>query len=164
MNSAKPILLLQACRLLLLAAVPLSLQAQSPAAPAAPAAAEAGAVKHVDATEASKLLAAHDDKVPAKTVSVIDVRTPEEFSEGHIKGAQNIDIASATFKADLAKLDRSKTYLVHCAAGGRSTRSLSILNQLGFKSIVHLDGGLNGWRKAGLPVEKSTPAPAPATK
>ena len=157
----------RACAFLLLAAAPLPASAQAPAAPpvpAAPTAPAADAVKHVEATEAAKLLAAQDAKVPAKNISVIDVRTPEEFSEGHIKGAQNIDIASPTFKADLDKLDRTKTYLVHCAAGGRSTRSLSILNQLGFKSIVHLDGGLNGWRKAGLPVEKTAPAPAPASK
>ena len=118
----------------------------------------AGAVKHVNAGEASKALA--DAKAaaatsPEKAITVIDVRTPEEFASGHIGGAQNLDIASPEFKANLAKLDRGKTYLVHCAAGGRSTRSLSILKDLGFKSLIHLDEGLNAWKAAGLPLEKS---------
>lgn len=138
--------------------------AETPAAakPAAPASAPAAAaVKHVEAPEAAKLLA-EAAKSPAKSIAVIDVRTPEEFAEGHLKGAQNVDIASPDFAKNLAKLDPSKTYLVHCAAGGRSTRSLSVLDKLGFKSIIHLDGGLNSWKKAGLPLEKPAAAPAPA--
>ena len=122
--------------------------------PAAPAAAP---VKHVTAPEAAKELAAAAQS-PEKAITVIDVRTPEEFAEGHLQGARNIDIASPDFQKNLAKLDPAKTYLVHCAAGGRSTRSLSILNKLGFKSIMHLDGGINGWKEAGLPLEKPAPA------
>jgi phage shock protein E len=138
--------------------------AETPAAakPATPAAAPAtAAVKHVEAPEAAKLLT-EAAKSPAPPIAVIDVRTPEEFAEGHLKGAQNVDIASPDFAKNLAKLDPSKTYLVHCAAGGRSTRSLSVLEKLGFKSIIHLDGGLNGWKKAGLPLEKPAASPAPA--
>ena len=101
-------------------------------------------------------------KSPAKLIAVIDVRTPEEFAESHLKGAQNVDIASPDFAKNLAKLDPSNTSLVHCAAGGRSTRSLSVLEKLGFKSIIHLDGGLNSWKKAGLPLEKPAASPAPA--
>lgn len=134
----------------------------APAKTAAPAsAATAAPVKHVEAPEAARLLA-EAAQSPAKAIAVIDVRTPEEFAEGHLKGAQNVDIASPDFAKNLAKLDPSKTYLVHCAAGGRSTRSLSVLEKLGFKSIIHLDGGLNSWKKAGLPLEKPAASPAPA--
>lgn len=138
------------------------LHAQTPATPApnpAPAAPAAPAkeVKHVDAAAAAKVLE-EAAKTPEKKVTVLDVRTPEEFASGHIKGAQNVDIASPDFAKDLARLDPAKTYLVHCAAGGRSTRSLSILSKLGFKSVMHLDGGLNGWKKAGLPLETPTAA------
>ena len=115
-------------------------------------------VKHVTAPEAARNLAeaaAAAAQAPEKAIAVIDVRTPAEFAEGHIKGARNVDIASPDFRKNLAKLDPGKTYLVHCAAGGRSTRSLSVLSQLGFKSIIHLDGGLNSWKEAGLPLEKS---------
>lgn len=108
---------------------------------------EAEKVKHVDAEKAAKL-------VQENKVSVLDVRTPEEFEEGHIKGAKNIDISSKDFVTQLDKLDKNKPVLVHCGAGGRSTRSLPTLEKLGFKEIYHLDGGLKDWKKAGKPVEK----------
>lgn len=135
--------------------------AQTAVLPATPAPVQPAApdpVKHLTAPEAAKEIAAAAAKSPAETITVIDVRMPEEFAEGHLKGAQNIDISSPDFQKNLAKLDPAKTYLVHCAAGGRSTRSLTILKKLGFKSIIHLDGGLNGWKEAGLPMEPPAPA------
>lgn len=110
--------------------------------------AEATAVQHVDAAGAKKLLAD-----PGKVV-VLDVRTPEEFAGGHLAGAKNLDFNQPSFRDELSKLDRDATYLVHCAAGGRSTRSLTRFKELGFKSVIHLDGGYNGWVQAGQPVEK----------
>ena len=87
-------------------------------------------------------------------VTVIDVRTSDEFSEGHIKDAKNIDIMSPDFSAKLGALDKTKPVLVHCQAGGRSTRSLPTFEKLGFTEIYHLDGGMNDWNKAGQPVVK----------
>jgi len=110
--------------------------------------AEATVVQNVDAAGAKKLLA------DGGNVVVLDVRTPEEFAGGHVAGAKNLDFNSADFRENLSKLDREKTYLVHCEAGGRSIRSLSRFKELGFKSVVHLDGGFSGWVKAGQPVEK----------
>lgn len=131
-----------------------------PTPPAPPVSEGATAIKHVTAAEAAKNLAeasAASATAPEKAIAVIDVRTPEEYAAGHIKGAQNVDIGSPDFQKNLAKLDRTKTYLVHCAAGGRSTRSLTVLGKLGFKSIIHLDGGLNAWKEAGLPLETTAP-------
>jgi rhodanese-related sulfurtransferase len=102
---------------------------------------------HVEADAAAKLIA--DGKV-----TVVDVRTAEEFKEGHIKGAKNIDITENDFDKKLAELDKSKPVLVHCQAGGRSTRSLANFEKLGFTQVYHLDGGFSGWTKAGKPVEK----------
>jgi phage shock protein E len=104
-------------------------------------------VKHVDAKEAQKL-------VMEKKVVVIDVRTPKEFSEGHIAGATNIDFRAEDFGKRIGQLDKNKAYLVHCAAGGRSTQSLATFKKQEIRSIYHLDGGFNGWKKEGLPVEK----------
>lgn len=104
-------------------------------------------VKHVDAAGAAKLIA-------EGKVTVVDVRTSEEFSEGHIKGAQNIDIMSKDFATKLGELDKTKPVLVHCQAGGRSTRSLPTFEKLGFTEIIHLDGGMNDWVKKGQPVQK----------
>jgi phage shock protein E len=104
-------------------------------------------IKHVDATQAGKLVA-------DKKVVVLDIRTPEEFKGGHIGGATNINFGASDFEQQVAKLDKSKAYLVHCASGGRSSQSLSLLQKLKFESLYHLDGGLKSWEKAGLPVQK----------
>ncbi|MES2707488.1 MAG: rhodanese-like domain-containing protein [Verrucomicrobiota bacterium] len=121
--------------------------------PALPAPEKPAAVTHLKAPEAAKQIEAAA-KDPAKAITVIDVRTPEEFAAGHLKGAKNVDFNEDDFEKKLSTLDRNKTYLVHCAAGGRSTRSLKLLDKLGFKSVIHLDEGYKGWTAAGLPVEK----------
>ena len=105
-------------------------------------------IKHMDAKAAAALL----KKDP--TVIVLDIRRPSEYEDGHIAKAKNIDFYADDFEGKLSNLDKSKTYLVHCAVGGRSTRSLATFKKLGFKSVVHLDGGFKGWAKDGLPVEK----------
>lgn len=126
----------------------------SPANPAASAPATT-TVTHLKAPEAAKAIeAAAAAKDPAKTVGVLDVRTPGEFAAGHLKEAKNVDFNEDDFEKQLSALDRNRTWLVHCAAGGRSTRSLKLLEKLGFKSIIHLDEGYKGWTAAGLPVEK----------
>lgn len=106
------------------------------------------AVKNIKVADAAKLLAER------KEVVVLDVRTPEEFKDGHLKGAVNLNIQSPTFKEDVAKLDKSKTYLVNCAAGGRSTRACNAMGDLGFKDALNLEGGFKAWSAAGQPVEK----------
>lgn len=104
-------------------------------------------VKYVKADEASKL-------VDSGKVTVVDVRTPDEFKEGHIKGAKNIDLMDKDFESQLGKLDKSKPTLVHCQAGGRSTQALKTFEKLGFSQVIHLDEGFGGWEAAGKPVEK----------
>lgn len=116
------------------------------------AAGPVGAVEleRVDIDRAAELLAAEDDLV------VLDVRTPGEFEAIHIAAARNIDIDGEDFRARVATLDRETPYLVHCAAGipgGRSERSVEILQELGFAEIYHLEGGINAWKNAGRKVE-----------
>jgi rhodanese-related sulfurtransferase len=103
---------------------------------------------HVDPNAAEKL-------VKEGKVTVVDVRTINEYKQGHIAGAKNIDFTESDFEGKVAKLDKSKPYLVHCASGHRSTNSLETFKKLGFQSIYHLDGGLKAWEGAGKPVEKN---------
>jgi rhodanese-related sulfurtransferase len=103
--------------------------------------------KHVKADEAAKIIA------EGKTI-VVDVRTADEFKDGHIKGAKNIDIMASDFEALLGKLDKNAPTLVHCQAGGRSMRALKVFEKLGFTNLMHLDEGFGGWKAAGKPVEK----------
>jgi rhodanese-related sulfurtransferase len=92
--------------------------------------------------------------IAEKKVIVLDLRTPNEFRTGRIAGATNIDFTAADFEARIDRLDTNKTYLVHCASGGRSTHSLPVFQKHHFNAIYHLDGGIKGWAKAGLPLEK----------
>lgn len=89
-----------------------------------------------------------------KKVVVLDVRTPDEYRERHLKGALNVDYLARDFEQQLARLDKTKPYLVHCASGGRSSETLPMLRKLGFKNVRHLDGGIEAWQKAGLSVVK----------
>jgi len=104
-------------------------------------------VTNVQAEVAAKLVA--EGKVVA-----LDVRTSEEFAEGHIAGATNINFMAKDFAIQAGKLDRDKVYLVYCAVGGRSKRCLPQLQKLGFKQIYHFDGGFSAWQEAGKPVAK----------
>lgn len=104
-------------------------------------------VTHVKAEEAAR-------RISSGNVVVVDVRTADEFKDGHIKGAKNIDIMDKDFEARLAKLDKAAPTLVHCQAGGRSTRALATFEKLGFTNVIHLDEGFGGWEAAGKPVEK----------
>jgi len=108
----------------------------------------AGDPVEVDAEKASVLLAS------GEKVTVLDIRTPEEFAEGHLKEAVNVDFTGDNFESQLAKLDPAKPYLVHCAAGGRSGKSMEVFKKLKFTKIYHLNDGYNGWSDAGKPVVK----------
>ena len=85
---------------------------------------------------------------------VLDVRTAGEFADGHIPGAINVDVNAPDFAKRAAALDKSKTYLVHCAAGVRSAKAAGQLAPLGFSSLYDLAPGFKGWEKAGKPTEK----------
>jgi phage shock protein E len=93
-------------------------------------------------------------KSDTNNIVLLDVRTKKEYTEGHIPGSVLIDFNSDDFDKQIAKLDKSKTYLVHCAAGGRSARACKKMDQLGFKKLYNLEGGMGAWEKAGKPVEK----------
>lgn len=95
-------------------------------------------------------------RLKEKEVVVLDVRTPEEFSTGHIKGAVNIDFLASDFNQKLTNLDKNKSYLVYCASGGRSAAACKLMMKLGFLKCYNLQGGITGWKRAGKPVEKST--------
>jgi rhodanese-related sulfurtransferase len=83
---------------------------------------------------------------------ILDIRTPKEFAAGHLKGAKNVDFFSDDFAAKLKKLDKKKAYLVHCASGGRSGKSMKQFKDQGFTTVYHIDDGYRGWMAAKLPV------------
>lgn len=89
-----------------------------------------------------------------KGVEVLDVRTPAEFSEGHIANAVNIDISSFDFEDRVKRLNPDKEYVAYCHSGGRSERACSYMKSMGFKKTANMEGGISAWKKEGLPVGK----------
>lgn len=77
--------------------------------------------------------------------SLIDVRTPKEYQEGHIYNAQNIDYFDKSFKVELDKLDKSIPAYVYCRSGGRSAKAMQIMKEMGFTSVYNLKGGFLVW-------------------
>ncbi|MGB7818657.1 MAG: rhodanese-like domain-containing protein, partial [Ornithinibacter sp.] len=81
--------------------------------------------------------------------TVVDVRTPAEFAEGHLPGAINIDVSSPTFAASVAQLDPTAPYAVYCRSGNRSATAVAEMTDLGFEEAFHLGGGIGAWQSAG---------------
>lgn len=77
---------------------------------------------------------------------ILDVRTEEEFIEGYIPTATNIDIYKGQgFLDEIEKLDKSKNYYVYCRSGARSAQACALMNQQGFENASNLMGGITDW-------------------
>ena len=94
-----------------------------------------------------------EEQMKESTSQIIDVRTTEEFSDGHIVNAVNMDVTSDDFEAKIASLDKEKPVMVYCKSGGRSAKAAAILRDNGFKQVYDLDGGMIGWNAASKPIE-----------
>ena len=118
------------------------------AEPEQPAGAKAAVAKDVTPDEAAALMKGK------RGVLVIDVRTPDEFAEGHIPGAKNMDFLGDDFEKQLAALPADRPLVVHCAAGNRSSKAVVKIAALQKSAqIFHLKSGFNGWKAAGKLVE-----------
>jgi rhodanese-related sulfurtransferase len=89
---------------------------------------------------------------------LLDVRTPQEYSTSHIPGAVNIDVQSPSFRKSVEALDHSKTYLLYCRSGNRSSTAMDIMRSMGFGKVAQITGGITAWEKSGLrTIEGSEP-------
>ncbi len=83
--------------------------------------------------------------------TVIDVRTPQEIAGGKIiDSALEIDFYESDFAEQIAALKPDDKYLLYCSSGSRSGKTLQLMEELGFSSVLHLDGGINAWNTSGL--------------
>ena len=119
--------------------------------PALTAAAEDPTYKTVEVDEFEKMTAQKKDDRP---IIILDVRTPEEYKAGHLKDAVLIDYKSKEFDQKIKALDKSRTYLVYCGSGYRSSSACKKLQSLDFPDLYNLKGGITAWQKAGKPTEK----------
>lgn len=125
-----PFRLLLALCLLLLAATPVT-------------------AKDISIQEAAALL-----QTPPPGLLIIDVRTPAEFRDGHLPGARNMDFFGALFDLQIQSLPKDRPVLLYCRTGRRSAGANDSLDKAGIKNILHMNEGVDAWRKAGLPLEK----------
>lgn len=84
-------------------------------------------------------------------IVLIDVRTPEEFSKGHLSNALNLDWKGTEFNKQLDAIDKNKTVLIYCLSGGRSSKAVEALKAKGYLNVKELDGGIMAWRAQNLP-------------
>lgn len=108
-------------------------------------------IEHISPQDASTLIQENQNN---PDFVILDVRTPEEFAEGYIENAINIDFYAETFRDDINRLDRSQTYLVYCRSGKRSASATQIMADLNFTEVYNLLGGIIDWKAAGLPFTK----------
>jgi phage shock protein E len=118
-------------------------------APSARAQSTRPSVQKIDVNE-------FDQKRKEPDAVVLDVRTPHEYAAGHVPGAVNLDLHDPQFPQKLAALDKSKTYLVHCAMGVRSEAAARKMATLGFPHLFDFHGGFKAWQNAHKPIEKGS--------
>lgn len=88
------------------------------------------------------------------TAIILDVRTPEEYKEEHLAGAQQLDfLNSEVFDAGIKLLDKSHTYYVYCRSGKRSHHACMKMKKQGLK-VFDMEGGILNWKKLGMPTTK----------
>lgn len=83
---------------------------------------------------------------------IVDVRTPSEYAAGHLDGAVNIDVQSATFDAELSALPADGEYVIYCASGNRSASAVTRMADLGFTGLTDAHGMSDAAASTGLAI------------
>lgn len=86
-------------------------------------------------------------------IVILDVRTPDEYNNGHIDQAVNIDFFAEDFKDNIQKLDKEKTYMVYCMGGKRSNQAQLLMDSLKIK-VFDMTGGFQQWSSEHLPYKQ----------
>lgn len=89
---------------------------------------------------------------PQTAPLLLDVRTPQEFGEGHVPGAVNIPVQE--LESRLAQVPKDREVVVYCEVGGRARRAGALLRERGYGKVSEMEGSMSAWREARLPVEK----------
>ena len=105
-------------------------------------------------SEVVSLITPQELKVKMGEVQLIDVRTPQEFAEGHLEGAVLIDYMGADFMNKMSKLDKTKDLYIYCRSGNRSGKAARKLESMGFSKVYDLKGGILNWNQNNMKVVK----------
>lgn len=76
---------------------------------------------------------------------LLDVRTPEEYNEGHLPGARNMDIRAGDFFDNILNLESGKSYYVYCRSGARSATASNFIAEQGHEQVFNMLGGILAW-------------------
>ncbi|MEJ6735779.1 MAG: rhodanese-like domain-containing protein [Flavobacteriales bacterium] len=98
--------------------------------------------KDINVAEFSELIAKGEGQV-------LDVRTPDEWASGIVKGATKMNFFDNDFNTQLEKLDKNKPVYVYCKSGGRSGKATKQMKEMGFTAVYNLIGGIGAWDAAG---------------
>jgi rhodanese-related sulfurtransferase len=104
--------------------------------------------RNLDAAQAAEL-------IKQEPVLILDVRTTEEYREGHIKDSVLIPVQELEKRVGEISGHLQKPVLVYCRSGNRSVTASKILISKGFQHLYHMKGGIKDWIRHGLPLEKS---------
>ena len=106
----------------------------------------AAAAKDVSAAEAKTII----DKT--RNIFILDVRSPQERSQGYIPGSQLIPID--TIQRRLAEIPKNRPIVVYCAVGSRSRAAAQGLSRLGYPEVYNMRDGIMGWYRSGYPIQR----------
>ena len=88
-------------------------------------------------------------------MTIFDVRRQDEVDNGVVQSdVVHYDFFGADFKDNVAELDKDETYYVYCHAGGRSAKTVKMMQEMGFKNVFNVEGGITKWQSEGLKTVK----------
>jgi rhodanese-related sulfurtransferase len=90
----------------------------------------------------------------SNNVVIVDVRTTEEFQQGHVPNAINVPLSNIIDNPDILTFSKEKPIVLYCRSGYRAGKAAEALQKYGYTNLRHLEGDMQGWSKAGLPVAK----------
>jgi rhodanese-related sulfurtransferase len=90
----------------------------------------------------------------AKDLVIVDVRTPEEFKQGHVPNAINVPLSEIIDNPAILSSSKEKSIVLYCRSGYRAGKAAEALQKDGYQNLSHLEGDMQAWLKEGLAVEK----------
>lgn len=106
-------------------------------------------IENISSKQAYEMINANKDN---PNFNILDIRTPQEFQDGHIADSINIDYYSADFEYKIDNLDKNKIYLIYCRSGSRSNRAINLMKQKGFSEVYNITNGIIDWQQNKLPL------------
>ncbi len=104
-------------------------------------------------TEQISIEEVHESVEAGEDFTVLDVREPGEWEQGHIPGAKHIPRGMLEYLANDELPNKEDRIVVHCAVGGRGTLATKTLQEMGYTNVANMQGGTNAWREEGYELE-----------